>query len=160
MAMDAYLKIEGVEGEATAKDFQNQIDLYSFSWGVSNPANAGMGTGLGAGRATLSSFNLMKKTDKASPGLFQACCSGKHFEKATVSMRKAGGEQVVFLKYEFSTIFIESVQWSGSSGGDDVPTESLSFAFEKVDIEYFPQAAKGSTEGKVAASWDTTAISK
>ena len=31
---------------------------------------------------------------------------------------------------------VESVQWSGSSGGDDTPTESVSFAFAKVEIDY------------------------
>lgn len=157
MAYDAFLKIEGITGEATAKGFEKAIEVYSFSWGASNPAHM-TGAGLGAGKVSVSSFNLMKKSDKASPILFQSCCQGKHFKSASFSMRKAGGEQIEFLKYEFTTIMIESIQWSGSQGGDDTPTESLSFAFEKVDITYLPQASEGSTEGKVAGGWDLKTV--
>ena len=32
-------------------------------------------------------------------------------------------------KYDFTDVMVESIQWSGSSGGDDTPTESVSFAF-------------------------------
>ena len=48
-------------------------------------------------------------------------------------------------------------QWSGSSGGDDMPTESVSFAFGKVDIKYFPQDEKGGQGTAVPASWDLRA---
>ena len=34
---------------------------------------------------------------------------------------------------------VESIQWSGSSGGDDTPTESVSFAFAKVKVTYSKQ---------------------
>ena len=34
-------------------------------------------------------------------------------------------------KYTFTDVMVDSIQWSGSPGGDDVPTESVSFAFAK-----------------------------
>src|SRR4051812_37063368 len=114
MSFDTYLHIDGVEGEATAADINpaGQIELYSFSWGASNPSTIGTGTtGAGAGKVSISSFSFMKKTDKASPSLFQACCSGKHFPKAKVTMRKAAGTKPVeYLTYEFNEVFIDSVQ--------------------------------------------------
>jgi type VI secretion system secreted protein Hcp len=162
MAYDAFLKLEGpvkIEGEATADGFANTIQLFSFSWGVSNPVTIGAGTGGGSGKASLSSFNFMKMTDKASPSLFQACCNGTHFTKITVTLRKAGGEQLKYLIYEFEKCFIESVQWSGSSGGDDRPAESVSFAFGKVTINYQPQDDKGQSAGEpVRGSWDVELV--
>lgn len=159
MAYDAFLKLEGIEGESKVTGHEKEINIYSFSWGVSNPASIGVGGGGGAGKATLSSFNVMKATDKASPSLFLACATGKHFPKATVTLRKAGGTQLKYLIYDFEDIFIESVQWSGSSGGDDRPTESLSFAFGKVEISYQPQNEKGLAEGKpVRATYDITKV--
>jgi type VI secretion system secreted protein Hcp len=50
---------------------------------------------------------------------------------------------MVYLTYEFEKVFVTSIQWSGSSGGDDVPTESVSFAFKKVTITYNSQAETG-----------------
>ena len=56
---------------------------------------------------------------------------------------------------------VESIQWSGSSGGDDTPTESVSFAFAKVTIEYYKQAEDTGSMTKVGnASWDLTKVSK
>lgn len=155
MAYDAFLKIEGVDGESTRDKHEGEIEILSFSWGVSNPTTIGTGSGAGAGRASLTSFNVMKKSDKASPKLFQHCAQGKHFPKATVVFRAAGGENSLeYLKYEFEEVFVESVQWSGSSGGDDRPTESLSLAFGKVEVTYTPQTAAGDPGAPVVASWD------
>jgi len=53
---------------------------------------------------------------------------------------------------------VESVQWSGSSGGDDTPTESVSFAFGTVKITYNLQnSATGEVKKGSEASWDLTA---
>ncbi|HEY0882939.1 MAG TPA: type VI secretion system tube protein Hcp, partial [Archangium sp.] len=145
MAFDAFLDIKGVEGESTAKGFEKKIEIYSFSWGASNPTTIGSGSGgHSAGKASLSSFNVMKKTEKSSATLFQACCDGTHYESATVTLRKATGAagQKPFLVYKFEDILVESIQWSGSSGGDDTPTESVSLSYGKVEIEYWGQNAK------------------
>ena len=154
MAFDTYLIIGGgsvIKGEATAKGLKpaaGWMEIFSFSWGVSNPTTVGTsGKGLSAGKASVSSFNVMKKSDNASPSLFAACCGGTHFDNASVVMRKATGKdggQAEFLRYDFESVMIESLQWSGSSGGDDTPTESVSFAFGKVTIQNWIQdTAKG-----------------
>jgi len=159
MAFDAYLQIEGKKiGESTSKGFEGAMEIYSFSFGASNPVTIGSGsTGIGAGKVSISSFNLMKKSDKASPELFHYCASGEHLPKAKVTLRKAAGkEQVNFLVYDFEKCMIESIQWSGSSGGDDAPTESVSMAFGKVTITYTQQDATGKAASPVVQSWDVT----
>jgi type VI secretion system secreted protein Hcp len=156
MAFDAYLKIAGVDGSATAKNFEKQMEIMSFSWGASNPVTVGTGgSGMGAGKVSLSSFNIMKKSDVASPKLFATCASGDHYDSATVTLNKsAGKEPIPFLKYEFEEVFVESIQWSGSGGGDDTPTESVSFAYGKVTMTYILQTGKGAKGDTVVSSWD------
>lgn len=162
MAFDTYLKIESpdLKGESTAKGFEGAIEIYSFSLGASNPVTVGSGTGgMSGGKVSVSSFNLMKKTDKSSPELFMANCTGKHYGKAVVSMRKAGGKQEEFLTYTFTEVMVESIQWSGSSGGDDTPTESVSLAFGKVEISYKAQKADGTLDSSaVKGQWDLTKV--
>jgi type VI secretion system secreted protein Hcp len=164
MAFDTFLDLAGVAGESTAKGFEGKIEIYSFSWGASNPTTIGSGsTGIAGGKVSISSFNAMKKTEKSSPSLFSACCTGKHFATATVTMRKASGDsgQKAFLTYTFTDVMVESVQWSGSTGGDDTPTESVSFAFGKVEINYQQQDSKGGSVGNaVKGSWDLTTVDK
>jgi len=162
MAFDAYLDLKDVPGEATAKGFEKKIEIYSFSWGASAPVTVGPGTtGMSASRVSISSFNVMKKTDVASPKLFQAACKGDHFTDMTVTLRKQTGTggQDAFIIYKFEEVMVESVQWSGSSGGDDTPTESVSFAFAKVTFEYKPQGADGKLVAGTPIVWDIRLVS-
>lgn len=167
MAFDTYMILDGgakVKGEATATGLTpatGWFEIFSFSWGASNPTTVGTtGKGLAAGKVSVSSFNVMKKSENASPLLFSNCCTGQHFGTAQVVMRKAAGsdaKQAIFLQYDFSDVMVESIQWSGSSGGDDTPTESISFAFAVVKVTHYTQETK---DGKMTkgneASWDLT----
>ena len=162
MAFDTYLKIEEVPGEATAAGMEGTIAILSFSLGASNPATLGpTATGAGAGQVTMSDFNILKKTEKSSAGLFKACATGQHFPKAVVTMRKAGTTQNEFLKYEFEKVYVTSIQWAGSTGGDDSPTESVSFAYGKVTVTYTPQDDTGQPKGEPQiASWNVQTVSE
>jgi type VI secretion system secreted protein Hcp len=161
MAFDTWLKLEGVTGDGTATGFIGHIEIFSFSWGSSNPSTiSAAGTGIGAGKVSISSFNIMKKMDSTSPILFEKCCTGTHITKATVSMRKAGGSQELFHKLEFEPVMIDSIQWSGSTGGDDTPTESVSLAFGKVSMGYDKQLPTGKMQGMVTKIWDLTKVDK
>jgi type VI secretion system secreted protein Hcp len=162
MAYDAFVVFTGdpkVEGETTDKAFaaKKALEIYSFSLGASNPSTIGSQTGgASAGKVSISSFNLMKKTDSASPALFNACCIGTHFDQVQVFLRKAGGSagQEAYLTYTFNEVLVDSVQWSGSSGGDDTPTESVSLSYGKITIDYKPQKDKGTLGDSIIAHWD------
>jgi type VI secretion system secreted protein Hcp len=167
MAFDTFLKFDGnkIKGESTADGHKDEIEIYSFSWGASNPVNVTSASGgLAGGKVSISTFNVMKKTEASSPLLFAACCAGQHLPTATITMRKAAGEdlgQKPFLVYTFTDVMVESIQWSGSSGGDDSPSESVSFAFAKVKVEYSKQGeADGAMTPAGSASWDLTAVKK
>jgi len=166
MAFDTYMQIDGgteVVGEATASGIpKGAFEIFSFSWGASNPTTVGTtGGGLSAGKVSVSSFNVMKKSEKSSPILFSTCCNGQHYKAAQVVCRKAAGKsakQATFIQYDFTDVMVESIQWSGSTGGDDTPTESVSFAFAKVKITYNIQNTDTGELSKGAeASWDLTA---
>ena len=163
MAFDAYLKIDTVEGEVKAQGMEKSIEIYSFSFGAHNSTSVSSsgGAGMSAGKVSVGSFNFMKKLDKTSTALFQACCTGKHFPKATLSLRKAGGDsgQAVFLEYVLTQPFVESVQWSGSTGGDDTPTESVSFNFSKIEVTYSTVDEKGKAAKAGQAGWDLVKLS-
>lgn len=164
MAYDAFMWLKGgkpeAKGETTDKAYKDKkaFEIYSFSFGASNPTTIGSAKGgAGSGKVSLSSFNIMKRMDAASPALFLNCCKGEHFTDAHIVLRKAGGDALEYLSYDFTEVFVESIQWSGSSGGDDVPTESVSFAFGKVDMKYTPQLGKGEKGTPIPASWDVRA---
>jgi type VI secretion system secreted protein Hcp len=148
MAFDAYLKLDTITGESTDTNFAGCMEIFSFSLGASNPVTIGSASGGGGGgRASLSGFNFMKKTDSASPLLYQTCVTGAHLATGTVSLRKAGGTALVYLTYGFKVIYVDSIQWSGSAGGDDTPTESVSLTFGCLTVDYQPQDNTGKPSG-------------
>lgn len=163
MAFDTYLKLDGLDGESTRGGFEKWIEIYSFSFGASNPTTVGAGSGgMSAGKVSVSSFNVMKKTEASSPTLFQMCCVGDHFKTANVTLNKASGDKtnpLSFLVFDFTEVYVESIQWSGSGGGDDTPTESISLAFATVKITYTPQQKTGAAAPKPqVAQWDLTTV--
>jgi type VI secretion system secreted protein Hcp len=156
MAFDSYFKLDTITGESTDSKFTGAMEIFSFSLGASNPVTIGSAAGGGGGgKASLSGFSFMKKTDSASPQLYQACVTGAHIATGTVSLRKAGGTALVYLTYGFKVIFIESIQWSGSSGGDDTPMESVTANFGTLTVDYQPQDATGAPKGgAVHGGWN------
>jgi type VI secretion system secreted protein Hcp len=159
MAFDAFLELDGVKGESTRDGYKEQIPVISFSWGGQNSVSIGVKGGASSGKGTVTSLNLMKKSDGASPLLFQKCMMGEHIKKATLTLLKAGGKAPVdFIKYEMEMVYIESVQYSGSEGGDDVPMESTSLAFGKITYTYTPQKPDGTKGSPVVGTWDVTQV--
>src|ERR1035437_3532731 len=100
-AVDYFLKIDGIEGEAQDKTHKNEIQLESFSWGETNAGTMAAGVGGGSGRVAMQDFHFVMKTNKASPKLMLACATGEHIKNGILTCRKAGKEQQEYLKYTF-----------------------------------------------------------
>lgn len=156
MAFDAFLKIDGIKGETNDAKHKEEIEVFSFSWGAAQTGGSSSGSGAGAGKVSMQDFHFVKKTDKASPNLLQYCCSGKHIKEVLFTVRKAGGDQVEFMKIKFTDVLISSYQTSGgSSAQEDVPSESISLNFTKVEYDYQEQGADGKAKGgPVKGSWN------
>lgn len=155
MAFDMFLKLAGIPGESRDSKHKDEIDIFSFSWGVAQEEKASSaGAGGAAGKASFSDFNFMVPATKASPKLFLACASGQHLADATLTLRRAGENPIEFLVYKLSDILVTSFQESASSGGDDRPTDSFSLNFAKIEIAYKEQDAKGGAGSETTAGWD------
>ena len=156
MAADLFLKLDGIDGESQKDGHVNEIEIFSFSNGASNPSSVGMGTGSGAAKVELSSISFQKQTDKASPKLFLKCCDGTHIATGKLTCREAGGTSPVeYFTYDLEECFIDSVSWGGSSGGGK-PSESVSMSFKKVVVTYYPQNPDGSKGDKMVGGWDVS----
>ena len=151
--VDTFLKIAGVKGESTDDKHKGEIDVESWSWGESNSGTAGHGGGGGAGKAVPQDLVISKKMDTSSPVLFIACATGQHIKTATFSARKAGKGQQEYLTFKFQDVLISSFQTGGSEDAV-VPTDSVSFNFAKLEVEYKPQKADGSLGSGVQFKYD------
>ena len=153
MAVDMFLELDGIKGEAADKGHKETIDILAWSWGLSNTGTFQAGTGGGAGKANFQDFSVTKYVDKSSADLMYACASGKPVATGKIYVRKAGENPLEYLVYEFTNILISSVSTGGSSG-DERLTENVSLNFATVKSEYWTQGAKGAKDKNSNFGWD------
>lgn len=151
MSIQTHLKIAGIDGESTHKGHENEIELSWWNWGIENAAKPGSGGGGGAGKATAHALAFTHRYDRASPLLAKACAQGKRLTTVTLSARKAGKGQQDFLTITLSNVLVTSVSVSGD---DDEIGESVSLSYEKIQVTYKPQDAKGGLGPGVGFGWD------
>ena len=154
MAVDYFLKIDGIEGESTDAKHKGQIDVASWSWGVTQATAPSPGGGGGAGKADSQDFHFVARTSKASPKLFLACASGQHLKSAILTARKAGKDLQEFLKWTMTDVLVSSFQTGGSEAADVVPMDQVSLNVSKIQVEYRVQNPDGSLGSPVKAGWD------
>ncbi len=153
MAVDMFLKLTGIEGESPDHKHKGEIAIESFSFGVQQIGTSGSGGGGGAGKASFHDLSVTKRADKATPMLMLNCATGTHIKDALLTVRKAGGDQQEYYKVKMTDLLVSSFQNQGS-GHDDVPMESVSLNYAKIEFEYAEQKADGTLGGKSTAGYD------
>lgn len=158
MAVDFFLKLDGISGESVDEKHKDWIQIMSWSWGASQVTSVAGTGGSGAGKADLSDFSIMKHFDKASTPLFKSLTTGGHIKTGSMEAVKSGGNGKPFLKVDFQELFVTSLQDSASS---EVPSESVSFSYNQIKIEYSTQDEKGviTTAGSVTYNTKTNVTS-
>jgi type VI secretion system secreted protein Hcp len=82
------------------------------------------------------------------------CANGKHITKAVLTGRKAGETPQDYVKWTFSDILVSSFTTSGTGAGDELPMESISLNYTKIEVEYKEQKPDGSLAAGVRSGWD------
>ena len=153
MAVSAHLSIDGITGPSTS--VPGTIDVLSFSWGVSQTAVYGAGASgkeAKAGRADFSNLTIMKVLDATSPLLCDHCATGNILPKVYIIYTKpVGDKQDNYFRIWVKDALVTSVQLSGSS---EQPVESVSFAYQGVEIAYRPEQDDGSLAAAIPKGYD------
>ncbi|WP_321963541.1 type VI secretion system tube protein Hcp [Paraburkholderia sp. J7] len=153
MAQDIFIKINGIDGESQDSAHKNEIEVKSWSWHIAQQSNMHMGSGGGAGKATVDDLTFVHLVDRASPNLMKYCLTGKHIDLAVLTIRKAGGNPLEYLKITMSDVIVTQVAPSGSNADNGI-TEQVRLSFAKVKQEYVVQNAQGGSGGAVTAGYD------
>lgn len=159
MAVDMFIKLGDIKGEASDATHKGEVDVLSWSWGASQSGTTHSGTGGGAGKVSVQDLSFTKYIDRASPDLFLHICSGKHIKSALLTVRKAGGDPLEYLKINMEDLIVSGLS-TGGSGGEDRLTENVTLNFARVKIDYTPQKPDGSADSPLTTGWDVAANKK
>jgi type VI secretion system secreted protein Hcp len=137
-AVDFFLKIEGIDGESTDDRHANEIEIISFSWGVTQAGSAASGGG--AGKVAMRDISFSTRASKASPKLFLACATGQHLASVKFVVHRPDGSAKEYVRIEMQDVYITSYQTGGSGDssitGESRPMESLSMNYTKIVYTY------------------------
>lgn len=153
MAVDMFLKLDGIKGEAMDKEHKDEIDVLAWSWGISQSGTTHMGGGGGSGKANFQDISVTKWVDISSPALMTTCATGKHLKDAVLIVRKAGEKPLEYIKITMKQCIITSIS-TGGSGGDDRLSENISINFAEVNFVYLSQAATGGQAGNLPFNYN------
>src|ERR1700761_600006 len=98
MSVDMFLKLGDVEGESSDTRHPREIDVLAWSWGMSQPGTTHAGGGGGSGKVDVRDLSITKFLEVSPPALMRACCDGRHFPMAKLTVRAAGRDAIEYLK--------------------------------------------------------------
>jgi type VI secretion system secreted protein Hcp len=144
---DMFLKVtttkQGVvKGESSDAKHLEEIEVVKWAWGVQAHTNL---SSLGpTGKASLGQLEIVKRVDKASTGLMNACVNNEQVKEAVLTVRKAGTYPL-----EYVTVKLLGARMTGLhvESHDHELVEKLTIAYERIVFTYTPQRPDGSGSG-------------
>lgn len=147
----AYLKIEGIAGEAMAPGHEEWIEIETIQISAERSISYTTGGSRVASRAMVSDMTMIKALDKSSPLLFTEAVLGSPLQIAEIHLtRPVDGQEVVYLEYRLDDVLVSSLSTSGS----DFLTESVSLNFQKIEMRYYPIRSDGTRGTPIIATYD------
>ena len=148
MAVDIFLRIDGITGESQDANFKGQIQLESFSFGAAHVVS--IGSGSGAGKLSFTPITVTKQADTTSPVLFLAVCEGTRFGSATVSFAQAG-TNAAYITFDLGTVIVSGITTSATIG---VPVETITLVCESLKYTVVVRNSAGTVTNTVTDGWD------
>lgn len=156
--LTGYMLVPDVPGESMRADHEDEIDVHSIDWTVSQGSAAQVGRGRSQSRAQVGSINLMKFYDASSPYLSLACMQGKSFEEIVISVRKDSGEaHLDYLVITMENVTISSYDMMPTAPENLVIEERIGLTCEKIKIVYVVQADDHSAGDEHEIEYDIAA---
>jgi type VI secretion system secreted protein Hcp len=129
-----------IKGESQA--VQGAVELDSYSFGASNPANIGSG-GLSGGTVSGSDFSFTCEVDSASGAILGQLFSGQPLDTITFTLYESTGSQQTtqtpYVTVTFTNCILTSQAFGGGNQGK--ATQSISFAYEQIKYAYSSQTS-------------------
>lgn len=147
-ATSIYLKFTDpnftITGSSLEKGHANEIDLKSYTQSITGATATDPSTGSGAAtRPTCGPVTVTKLVDAASPRLVLGVFTERLIQQALISFVDSSNGRAPATDYTitFTNIVLTSIKQSDTTPAE--PTESVTFSFEKMAMQYTPQTPSG-----------------
>lgn len=154
--MGLYLQLGDIKGEATEQNHKDWIDCNTMSNAITRSVS---GDARGAQRARgttgLGDVVVVRKLDKSSVKIAEACAAGRYFDKAELHLTSVlNNKEETVLKIVLSNVLTTSYSLHAQGDQKALPTEEITINYTKIEWTYAAQDNKGKGKGNVVASFD------
>jgi type VI secretion system secreted protein Hcp len=124
----AFVKFDGIDGEAKDANHDKWIDVLSVDWGTNKPSASVPGERLMQPKMGSGTVTITKRTDKASPALTRRKKNKRRMKKVILD---AEGPRGGYVKYELINVMITSFTSTGRGGR---ASETITLNYEKIRV--------------------------
>ena len=155
-AVEIYLRLDDgeIEGESQSINHQDEIDILTGNWDLSNTGTTQSGPGSGDGEAIFQDLTLIKYTDLSTTELIHKAASGDRIDDGVLTFATliSGVEQPI-LTLSMKDILVTS-HVMGALGGEDRLTETFSLNFAEFGFKAYSYEDDGSLADESTATWN------
>jgi type VI secretion system secreted protein Hcp len=154
--MTAFIKFDGVDGEAKEKNHKKWSNIIAFNQGMHLPEGESTGPARRRGGVFLDDIVVRKKLDKASPKIAEGVLKGKVFPKVEIHVTSSYADvgRMTYYAYELKNAMVTSYNISRGNKPKQLPVEELAMNFEEIKVTYTEVNKKGEIAGNVEYSWN------
>jgi type VI secretion system secreted protein Hcp len=160
-----YMKISGMEGDVSAKGYEQWIQLESLHLQARRKLNTQPGRTLDkeGSRPAFSEVTVTKRMDQTTPKLFQEALVGGAKPHIQIDIATSNDAMAAYMQYTFSNAILSSYEvhdFTFSSAGDSShikkrsPLETLTINFDKIEMRYLPRDTHNKPQSPVTAAYD------
>lgn len=132
----AYIKFDGIDGEAKSDGHEGWIEIMSFNQGIHKPKQGASGSTRRRSAAEFSDLVVTKELDKSSPKLAEAVATGRVIPRVALDVTVATERgEMTYYRYELTNVLVTSYQVS-MDNPDYLPLDSFSLNFEEIKVTY------------------------
>lgn len=155
MAFEAFVNIDGIDGESTDDLHPDWIEVITYETNLDQKISttASSSGGATAERANFKPFIFSKLLDRTTPKLSLACAQGTHIDTIIMELCRAGGDKLKYMAYKLTNCIISRIITGGGPG--EFPADIVFVDFGKIEWRYTLQKrAGGGAAGQIAAGWN------
>jgi type VI secretion system secreted protein Hcp len=133
------------------------FEIKDYSFDIAQTLNIGShASGAGAGKVTFNPFSVTRRTDRASPLLFQMACAGTPFETVVLLLRRSAGAPaaaagLIFLRFDFKLVAVKSIAYAYDG---EAPKEQVTFEYAGLQVRYAQQTPNGAPGAVTQGGWN------
>jgi type VI secretion system secreted protein Hcp len=163
--MSAYMKIDGIDGTVTAKEFDKNIEIHSASFSVKRNMNTKPGAVADreGTKPSMGEVVITKNVDIASPNLFGGATAGSVIPTVKISFVNTGKDLSEYHSVTLSNVLISGYELvyaddkttkDSEKDANAKPIERIALNYTKIEVRNTPYDKSHKSTGSASVGYD------